>query len=208
MAIEYRGGTYQRSICLAIMFDILRKRIVESMNMKVYSFEDLDQLDIDSVDSICISDLSDTSDRKSPLSISWRSSASRSDEIEHNAKCKVSKMLRAIKKLEKLHELRKGSKLGMLAFIDILRDQQYKHVCMTMLNRFIKICKMVPKAYYLHYYIYFLYYASYYHHHRSVVDIIDDKMKQHHISQLISIKYQLKYLQYIIKRSRAQEITL
>lgn len=191
------------------MFDILRKRMVEAMGMKVYSFEDLDRLDIDSVDSICISDISsDNGDNKSLSSISTDSLSASDMQIEHKAKCKVSKMLRSIKKLERLHELRNDPKLGMLAFIDLLRDQQYKHVNMGLLNKFIKVCKMIPKAYYLHYYIYFLYYASYYHHCRSTVDVIDEKMKQHHQIQLLSIKYQLKYLQHIIKQSRVQEVTL
>ena len=190
------------------MFDILRKRMVEAMGMKVYSFEDLERLDIDSVDSICISDLSSEGDVKSLTSISTDSSSASDSQIEYKAKCKVSKMLRSIKKLEKLHELRNDSKLGMLAFIDLLRDQQYKHVNMGLLNKFIRVCKMVPKAYYLHYYIYFLYYASYYHHCRSTVDVIDENMKHHHQLRLVSIKYQLKYLQHIIKQSRIREVSL
>lgn len=190
------------------MFDILRKRMIEAAGMKMYSFEDLESIDIDSVDSICISDLSSNADNKSVASQSTMSPSESDDRIEYKSKSKVSKMLRSIKKLERLHEIRKDTKLGMLAFMDLLRDHQYKHVNMVLLNRFIKICKMVPKAYYLHYYIYFLYYASYYHHCRSTIDIIDESMKQHHQMQLKSLKYQLQYLQHIILQSRIQEVTL
>lgn len=178
------------------------------MGMKVYSFEDLERLDIDSIDSICISDTSSnaSSAETSKTGSTINSSVMDKSFIEEYAKDKVVKILKSIKTLEKHHKKQKESKLTMLVFIDLIRDQQYRHVSMTLLSHFIKTCKMVPKQYYLHYYLYFLYYAYYYHHMRATTDIIDAKMKQYHINHLLCIKYQLKYLQYIIKQSRLQEI--
>ena len=69
------------------------------------------------------------------------------------------------------------------------------------MSDFIKISKMVPKSYYLHYYIFFLYYALYYHNHRAYVDVIDKSRTTNHINRMLSIKCQLKYLQYKIKQS-------
>lgn len=188
------------------MFDILRKRIVKAMDIKEYSFEDLDKLEIGTVDNICLADLTDNSDTESISSISTCSTTAGFDRIEHRAKYKVSKMLVSIRKLEKIHELRKdSSKLGLLTFIDVIRDQQYRDVQMTFLDDFVKTCRLSPKSYYLHYYIYFLYYAAYYHHNRAKVDVIDNKMKFHHKTQLVSIKYQIKYLQYVIRQSVAKK---
>lgn len=189
------------------MFNILCQRIIESMGVKICSFEDLESIDIDSVDSICISESADSS-AKSEYTLNSDDSNLDINQLEDHAKYKVAKILRSIKKLEKLHQKRNESKLPMLTFIDIIRDQQYKHVKMSLLSQFIKICKMIPKTYYLHYYLYFLYYAAFYHYERSTNDIIDANMKPHHRKHLLCIKYQLNYLQYIIKQSRIKEITL
>lgn len=201
------------------MFNILRKRVTTAMGMETLSFDDLEHIDLDSVDSICLSDKSsvksaDSINNKGINRInSYISNSSTGSSIKSNiedySKKKIVKLLRSIKKLENLHSLRKESKMSMLVFIDMIRDQQYQHVSMCMLSEFMKSCKMVPKAYYLHYFMYFLYYAAYYHHLRATTDIIDEKMKTQHEYHFKCIKAQIKYLHYIIKESRIRsEITL
>ena len=184
------------------MFDILRKRISKLIDTRTCSFEDLDQLDIDSVDSICLTEVSTATDYTIASNVDISSYSM--EEMNKAAKCKVSKILRSIKKLEKLHQLQNSKKMNMLAFMDVICDQQYSHVSMNLMSDFIKISKMVPKSYYLHYYIFFLYYALYYHNHRAYVDVIDKSRKTNHINRMLSIKCQLKYLQYKIKQSRNQ----
>lgn len=192
------------------MFEILHKRMVESFGMRVYSFEDLEHLDIDSVDSLSFSETPSSNGCSDNILSTEKGSVSPSDtnSIEEYAKRKVIKILRTIKKLEKLHVRRQESRMPMCKFIDFIRDKQYIHVNMGLLSSFIKTCKMVPKTFYLHYFMYFLYYASYYHHARATTDIIDIEMKDYHKKHLICIKHQLKYLQYIISQSRIKEITL
>lgn len=190
------------------MFNTLCKRIVASMGTKVYSFEDLERLDIDSVDSLCISDSSSVSSKSATNNSTINSSVMDKSFLEEYARRKVVKNLKSIQTLEKHHKKQNESKLAMLVFMDLIRDQQYRHVSMSALSQFIKTCKMVPKQYYLHYYLFFLYYAYYYHHIRATTDVIDDKMKQFHINHLLCIKYQLKYLQYIIKQSRLKDLKL
>lgn len=184
------------------MFDILRKRISKLIDTRTCSFEDLDQLDIDSVDSICLTEVSAATDYTIASNVDISSYSM--EEMNKAAKCKVSKILRSIKKLEKLHQLQNSKKMNMLAFMDVICDQQYSHVSMNIMSDFIKISKMVPKSYYLHYYIFFLYYALYYHNHRAYVDVIDKSRTTNHINRMLSIKCQLKYLQYKIKQSRNQ----
>ncbi len=181
------------------MFTNLRERVTSSVGMKVCSFEDLETLDLDSVDSIC---LSDTSSIKSVPTIKSDGSFQSNASLIQMAKSKVSKILRTIKKLEKIHELKKEAKMPMTVFMDLIRDQQYSHVSMTLLPQFMEICKMVPKSYYLHYYVFFLHYASYYHHHRANVDVIDENKKKIHKYYLVFLKYQLKYIEQTLKESR------
>ena len=179
------------------MFDVLRQRIAGSLGVRVYSFEDLEHIDIDSIDSICLSDTKGESNSEE--------SSDNSNEytsLEEYSNRKVLKILRSIKKLERLHEKRKESKMTMIIFMDLIRDNQYQHVSMSLLGSFIKTCRMVPKAYYLHYFMYFLYYASYYHHVRATTDIIDETMKKQHQHHLACVRHQIKYLQYIINQSR------
>lgn len=170
-----------------------------ALGVKSLSFEHLDNVELDSVDSICLSD----STCKDDLSMNDSNLSTESiREIAEFASKKVLKILKSIKKLERLHQEGKAAKLSMLIFIDMIRDQQYKHVSMNMLDTFMKTCIMVPKAYYLHYYMFFLHYAAYYHNTRSNRDVIDESMKEHHSRQFVYIKAQLKYLQYIIRESR------
>ena len=176
-----------------------------ALGVKSLSFENLEHIELDSVDSICLSDSTSKSDMITVNSDSSIDSTNIKDISEY-AKLKVLKILRSIKKLEKLHIHNKSPKLSMLVFMDMIRDQQYKHVSMNMLHTFMKTCIMVPKAYYLHYFMFFLHYAAYYHHIRATTDIIDHSMKDHHTRQFIYIKAQLKYLQYIIKESRLRSI--
>ncbi len=188
------------------MFDVLRRRMVSSMGVRVCSIDELDRMDIDSVDSICISDTS------SSASLSVASSSEYQEVIntfslDDLAQKKVAKMLRFIKKLEKVH-MSNGAKMSLLPFMDMIRDQQYAHVSMSLLETFMKTCKMVPKQYYLHYFMFFLHYASFYHHVRGTTDVIDSSMKHMHEKHLRFVKLQLKYLQYIIQESRIREVTL
>ena len=90
--------------------------------------------------------------------------------------------------------------MPLLAFMDMIRDQQYPHVSMNMLESFMNTCKTTPKCYYLHYYLYFLYYALHYHNIRSQIDVIDEKMKEQHLYHLKCIQIQIKFLQNIIKQ--------
>jgi hypothetical protein len=188
------------------MFDVLRKKLVAVSGMRVCSFEDLQNLDVESIDSICLSDTlsSLTASSDHPLrNISVNDSANYSDSIsnlDEYSRRKVNKLIKSIKKLETINN--KGGKMEMLVFFDLIRDQQYNHVSMGLINEFIKTYRMVPKQYYLHYYMFFLYYAMYYHHTRGVVDVVDEKMKRQHLFHFKSIRAQLKYLQYIIKHSR------
>lgn len=182
------------------MFDTLRKRMVHATGMRVCSFEDLEHFDIDSTDSICLSDASS----KGPGSIDL-SELDNPVTLEDIARSKVRKIVRSIKKLEKLHINRKETKMPMLVFMDLIRDQQYSHVSMSQLSKFMKMCRMIPQNYYLHYYIFFLHYASYYHYIRATTDVIDEKMGRLHRNHLLCIKHQLKYLQHIIKESRLHD---
>ena len=171
-----------------------------ALGVKSLSFESLEHIELDSVDSICLSD-SGCKDSSVPESSSVVGSID-SVKINEFARRKVLKILRSIKKLETLQSEGKASKLSMLIFMDMIRDQQYNHVSMNMLETFMKTCIMIPKSYYLHYFMFFLHYAAYYHYTRATTDIIDSSMKGHHLSQFVYIKAQLKYLQYIIKESR------
>ncbi len=188
------------------MFDVLRKRLAAVSGMRVCSFEDLQNMDVDSVDSICLSDMlsSLTTSSDKPLENIDRAPLhhfDQNDNIEHYCKRKVCKIIKCIKKMEDIQK--KGAKkMGMLVFFDLLRDQQYNHVSMSLLGEFMRQYRMVPKHYYLHYYMFFLHYGMYYHHTRLNVDVIDEKMKQMHSYHLRCIKLQLKYLQYIINYSR------
>lgn len=179
------------------MFDELRKRMLSSMGVKVCSFDELEQLEIDSIDSVCLSSTaSSTSSRMSShqediTSLDY-------DVLQISAKRKVMKILKFIKKLKQLGSAR----FNLPAFMDLLRDKQYTHVSMSLLDKFMKTFKMTPKPHLLHYYIYFLYYASYYHHTRATTDVIDDKMKKNHQSYQLYLKLQLDYVSYIIKESR------
>lgn len=186
------------------MFKELRRRMVSAMGVRICSFEDLDRLEIDSVDSVCLSDSSGSHKTLSSLSGGSLSS----ERIADLAKRKVIKVLRFIKKLEQLHAHKKENRMTFMPFLDLIRDKEYSDVSMSMINTFIKTCRMVPKPYYLHYFIYFLYYAYYYHHVRATKDVIDDKMKKYHEISRGCIKLQLKYLHNIIKESRVKEVSL
>lgn len=193
--------------------------MVSTMGMKTYSFDDLEHIDLDSVDSICLSDStsatpktlrsqsSNSNDSSFDLASNFTSESSECNEVNEYAKRKVLKLLKSIRKLEKLHEKRNEPKMPMLVFMDVIRDQQYKHVYMNMLGKFMETCKMVPRAYYFHYYMFFLHYAEYYHFMRSTADVIDKKMKEQHRQHFICIRAQLKYLYYIIKESRLRDLT-
>lgn len=192
------------------MFDILRQRLHAAIGTQMVAFADLDSVELDSVDSICISDISSAASDSSSRSSSQRNGseyntlASSSPFMITDAyvKTKVIRMVKSIKALERFVSQRNQSKMSMLVFLDMIRDQEYGHVSMTVLDKFLKICHVIPKAYYLHYYMFFLHYAIYYHQLRCTTDVIDSKMIPHHQRHLRSIQLQMKYLQYIINKSR------
>jgi hypothetical protein len=188
------------------MFDILRKRIRSAMGTRVISFSDLERVELDSIDSITISER--TAGSKSlPSSGSDNGQRDPTECISASfVKKKVTRIIRSIKRLSRAGG-ESESKISMLIFMDMLRDQEYPHVSMSALEQFIKICRMVPKAHYLHYYMFFLHYATYYHHIRSSTDIINNDMVEHHELQLHSMRLQSKYLQHIINESRADVST-
>ncbi len=188
------------------MFDVLRKRMVSAMGVRVCSFDDLDRMDLDSVDSVCISDSGSIASVSTATSTEY-AEVIRAEGLDDLVKRKIAKMLRFIKKMEKLHTT-KETKMSLLPFMDMIRDQQYAHVSMSLLQQFMKTCKMVPKPYYLHYFMFFLHYAAFYHYVRGTTDVIDQNMKHVHEKHLRYIKLQLKYLQYIIQESRVREVAL
>ncbi len=191
------------------MFNALQQRIRALRGTKVCSFEELPRLELDSVDSVCLSD-----------TIFMQSSEHPSDElfIENNCLFEITtdnkkkiedycmrKVVLNIKSIKRLESIRRvsNSRINMIAFFDLLHDQQYKDVGMGLLSDFINKCRMIPKSYYLHYYMYFLCYASYYHYMRYFVDVIDTNMVPRHKFLWLCSRYQLKILQYIINSSRA-----
>ena len=177
--------------------------------MKKYSFDDLGHIELDSDDSICLSETaSNTSKTVNDDCDSSSTHSSWVNDIEGRAKRKVIKILKSIQKLEKLHESKKETKMTMLVFMDVIRDQQYPSTSMCLLSQFMKTCKIIPKSYYLHYYMFFLYYAMYYHRMRYTEDVIDDKRKELHQLYFDSISAQLNYLRYIINISRTGKISL
>ncbi len=188
------------------MFSVLQRRVRALTGTSVCSFDDLQELDLDSVDSICLSDtLINNTDRVSgdPALIdnSYEVTNENRQRVESYCKHKVITNIKSIKKLEKI---RQGcnARINMLTFFDLLHDQQYQDVGMGLLSQFINECKIIPKSYYLHYYMYFLCYASYYHYTRYNVDILDTEMTKIHKYLLLCTRYQLKILQYIIDKSR------
>lgn len=184
------------------MFNELRRRMVSAMGVKICSFEDLEELEIDSIDSLCLSTTSSVSSTVSTTNDQDMSSLDY-DILKCTAEKKVLKILKFIKKLKQLSGSNKrDAKMTLPVFMDLLRDKQYNHVSMGMLDTFIKTSKMIPKPMLLHYYVYFLHYACYYHHVRITTDVIDATMKNKHQSYLVYLKLQLNYLQYIIYDSR------
>jgi hypothetical protein len=189
------------------MFDVLRRRIHSAMGTKVISFGDLERIELDSLDSICISDQT-TQSAKSLRSSSNKSHSSSDGVLDISItsaafiKKKVTRIIRSIKTLSKAGSTNEA-KMSMLVFMDMIRDQEYMHVSMAALDQFIKICRIVPKAHYLHYYMFFLHYSIYYHHIRSTTDIIDSEMINYHKIHLHSVRLQSKYLQHIINESRS-----
>lgn len=188
------------------IFEELRKRMFSVMGVKVCSFEDLEKLEIDSIDSVCLSSASSMTSHQSSTEQDLMST--NYDALKSNAQQKVLKILKFIKKLNQFNSFKKQEQMKLPAFMDLLRDKQYTHVSMCMLDKFIKTFKIVPKPHLLHYYIYFLHYASYYHHVRATTDVIDKDMKQKHLSYLVYLKLQLNYLHYIIYESRNKDISL
>lgn len=187
------------------MFDVLRKRIHSVLGTNVVSLSELDSIDVDSVDSICISDKS--SSPVNPLNGTDDAASSSGLDEDRAYKQKVLRIAKSLKALERRHQQKQEGKMSIMVFMDMIRDQEYRHVSMCMLNDFLRSCHMVPKAYYLHYYVFFMYYAIYYHSMRGAIDVIDEKMKPQHLQHLSLIKKQLKYLQYIIKESRTHSVS-
>lgn len=175
------------------MFDVLRKKLVALSGTRICSFEDLPHLELDSIDSICLSDTTSASDEP-PVMLDGSG-------MQHFCKRKVLANLRSIKRLEQLHP--GDGRISMLAFFDMLHDQQYPHVSMSLLGRFMKACRMAPRPFFLHYYMFFLCYAAYYHHYRGFVDVVSPTHVPMHRYHLSCIRQQLKYLQYSIDRSRS-----
>lgn len=180
------------------MFGVLRHYMESVKDSKTLSLDDLEHVELNSVRSIC---LSETASNCTRLSIDLVNG-----DIEEYAKQKVLKIVKALQKLETRHIAVRDAKLQISEFLDMIRDHQYKHVSMSMLESFIKTFNISPKPYYLHYYIYFLYYASYYHSMRSSKDIIDKTKTQKHKSHFVCIQAQLKYIQHIINQSKARKV--
>lgn len=181
------------------MFTKLKDRLASATGIKTYSFDELEHAELESTDSIC---LSESTSRSGSIA----SNVSIPSNYEEYGKGQVTKILRTIRKLNNAGENK--SNMPMLVFMDMIRDQQYKHVSMVMLSTFMKTGRMVPKNHLLHYYMYFLFYAAYYHQIRATTDVIDEKMKDKHHRYCICIRYQIKYLQHIIKESRLRKINL
>ena len=169
------------------------------MNITSLSFNDLEHADLESVGSFCLSDNS----MSSQVSSSYTSfEPNNVEDIDQYAKTKVAKILRSIQKLEKLQISSKESNLSMLVFMEMIKDQQYKHVSLSLLNDFMKQFVMIPKSSYIHYYIYFLHYGYYYHKVRSTTEIINPTMKDKHKIHYKCLLAQTKYVQNIIKESK------
>jgi hypothetical protein len=64
-------------------------------------------------------------------------SSSQSAEVANYAKQKVIRIVRSIKALSQLHKKMKDKMMPMLVFIDMIRDQEYDHVSLCLLEQFI-----------------------------------------------------------------------
>lgn len=184
------------------MFDELRRRMVSAMGVQMCSFEDLENLEVDSIDSLCLSSASSVSSVSTATDRDMESLDY--DILKANAEKKVMKILKFIKKLKQLSGSSRDANMKLPVFMDLLRDKQYGHVSMSMLDTFIRTSKMIPKPMLLHYYIYFLHYACYYHHIRATTDVIDEAMKSKHQAYVTYLKLQLNYIRYIIYESRVK----
>ncbi len=188
------------------MFSVLQQRVRALTGTSVCSFDDLQELDLDSVDSICLSDtLANDLDKKyidpAIADKSYELTNQNRKDVEECCRHRVISNIKSIKKLEKI-KMGCSTRIDMLEFFDLLHDHQYQDVGLGLLAQFIDECKMVPKPYYIHYYMYFLCYASYYHHMRSNIDVLDEHTVQIHTYLLLCPRHQLKILQYIIDHSR------
>lgn len=160
-------------------------------------------MQFESIHSLNLSDLSSHSSASSSnISGSSFDSAS-SYTVENYAKRKVLKVIKSLRETNKEMHLRSNeSKLVMVLYLEMIRDDHYRHVNFNMLEQFMIQSNLAPKSYYLHYYIYFLYYAAFYHKTRAGVDVIDTEMKAQHKKHYICVIAQLKYIQYIINKSK------
>lgn len=172
---------------------------VESLTADNDAFEGIQ---FESIHSLNLSDLSSRSSASSS-NISRSSFNSTSSYVENYAKRKVLKVIKALRENNKqIHFRPNESKLVMVLYLEMIRDDHYRHVNFNMLEQFMIQSNLAPKSYYLHYYIYFLYYAAFYHRTRAGVDVIDTEMKAQHKKHYICIIAQLKYIQYIINKSK------
>lgn len=194
------------------MFNTLCNRLVNKLGSKTFSVDDLNSADLDSLDTICISETHSTAstDRLvhdfTNLMVQTANPAldrSLLLEIDRRAKRKVSRILNSVIRLQKYEA--NSLKITLLSFMDMLHDQEYKTTSMSLLDEFMKDCRIVPKNNYIHYLIYMLYYVIYYHFKRMSSEVIDKKMCTHHEYQYLFAKKQLTYLKQIIKKAKTDQ---
>lgn len=165
-----------------------------------------DSIHFESITSINLSDITSQSSNNSVNSSNSSFNYTDSFTINQYAKRKVLKVLKLLRSNKEVHPKCSESKLVMVLYLEMIRDDHYRHVSFNMLEEFMIQSKMTPQAYYLHYYIYFLYYAAFYHNTRANIDIIDSEKKDEHKKHYICIIAQLKYIQYIINKSKTRNI--
>lgn len=192
------------------MFNTLCSRLVNKLGSKTFSVDDLNSADLDSLDTICISETRSATSSEAlvenfsnMLSINSALDKSMIMEIDRRAKRKVSRILNSVIRLQKYEA--NSLKITLLSFMDMLHDQEYKNTSMSLLDEFMKDCRIVPKNNYIHYLIYMLYYVIYYHYKRMSSEVIDKKMCNHHEYQYLFAKKQLKYLKQIIKKAKSDQ---
>lgn len=189
----------------------MRDRLLASTGMQSESLNDLTRCE--SIESIQSSDMASSSSEISSnystgsglsffdkIGLRKKSSSSSIDLREYDPKKGVAKVLKAIKQMNSLA----ATKIGLVAFLEMIQTCYYKHVSLSLLKSFIDHHRILPKPLYFHYYIYFLHYAEYYHYTRSTTDIIDLDKIEFHRECLSNIRQHLKYVYHIINKQRAE----
>lgn len=196
------------------MFSIMRDRLLASTGMPIEPLDDLTRFEANSIESIQSSDMASSSSEASSgysmgsglsffdkIRLRRKGSTSSSIDLrEFNPKKGVVKVLKAIKQMNKLT----GTKIGLVAFLEMMQNCYYMHVGLSLLKSFMNHHRILPKPMYFHYYIYFLHYAEYYHYARSTTDIIDLSKIEFHQHCLTNIRQHLKYVYHIINKQRTE----